>query len=108
MGNPTYFVDDVAVAARKAEASQSIPDASWVTGMNAGGSNACGIGINQAGGAVVGTPEQFRQPVNRRCGRTIRRRHQRGYWQWNTNPHRCGNIGITIRRLDSSLRSTAV
>ena len=59
MGNPTYFVDDVAVAARKAEASQSIPDASWVTGMNAGGSNACGLGINQAGGAVVGTPEQF-------------------------------------------------
>ena len=59
MGNPTYFVDDVAVAARKAEANQSIPVGSWLTGLNAGGSCANGIGVNQGEGAVVGTPEQF-------------------------------------------------
>tara|TARA_R110002096_G_scaffold2926_5_gene14896 strand:+ start:1161 stop:1508 length:348 start_codon:yes stop_codon:yes gene_type:complete len=59
MGNPTYFVDDVAVAARKAEANQSIPDASWLTGMNAGASCANGIGVNEGEGAVIGTAEQF-------------------------------------------------
>ena len=59
MGNPTFYVDGVAIAARKAEASQSIPVGSWDGGMNAGASNAAGVGINQAGGAVVGTPEQF-------------------------------------------------
>jgi hypothetical protein len=57
--NPTYYVDDTAVAARKAETSQSIPDASWLKGMNAGASNACGVGVNQGEGAVVGTDAQF-------------------------------------------------
>jgi len=38
----TFFVDDAAVALREAE----VPDADWVDGMNRGGSNACGIGIN--------------------------------------------------------------
>ena len=59
MGNPTYFVDAQAVAARKAEASQSIPDSSWDTGLNAGGSCANGLGVNEGEGSVVGTPEQF-------------------------------------------------
>jgi hypothetical protein len=55
MGNPTYFVDDAAVTAREAE----VVNASFDNGMNMGGSNACGIGINIDEGAVVGTPEQF-------------------------------------------------
>jgi hypothetical protein len=55
MANPTFFRDDAAVAARTPEVS----NASWTTGMNNGGSNACGVGINAAGGAVVGTPDQF-------------------------------------------------
>ena len=60
MSNPdvTAFVDDAAVtAAVTTEARQAA--ASYVGGMNAGASNAPGIGINQGGGAVVGTPEQF-------------------------------------------------
>lgn len=52
---PTYFVDDSVVTIRAAE----VPAASFTTGMNNGGSNACGIGINMLAGAVVGTPEQF-------------------------------------------------
>ena len=52
---PQFFRDDLAVAARAAE----VPLASFETGMNNGGSCACGIGINGLGGAVVGTPEQF-------------------------------------------------
>ena len=52
---PTYFVDDVAVAARAIET----PGASFANGVNIGGSNAPGIGINVLGGAVVGTPDQF-------------------------------------------------
>ena len=55
MANPTYFIDDVAKAARAAE----VPNADFEGGMNYGGSCACGLGINQGGGAVVGTPEQF-------------------------------------------------
>ena len=55
MAKPTAFIDDVAVAARAAE----VPNASFIQGMGLGGSNACGIGINMEGGAVVGTPEQF-------------------------------------------------
>ena len=51
----TYFTDDAAVTAREAEA----PDADFRNGMNNGGSNAPGIGINMLEGAVVGTPEQF-------------------------------------------------
>ena len=41
MNEATAYVDSVAVAARSPE----VPDASWVTGMNGGGSNAPGIGI---------------------------------------------------------------
>ena len=59
MGNPTYFIDGVAVIARKAEVNQSIPTASWDTGLNAGGSCANGIGVNEGEGTVVGTTEQF-------------------------------------------------
>jgi hypothetical protein len=52
---PTAFVDDVAVADRTVET----PDAAWANGMNAGGSSACGVGINMLQGAVVGEPQQF-------------------------------------------------
>lgn len=55
MGNPTAFQDDAAVVARSPE----VPLADFLNGMNMGGSNAVGIGINIAGGEVVGTPEQF-------------------------------------------------
>lgn len=55
MGEPTYFIDDVARTAREAE----VTAADFDNGMNLGGSNACGIGINMNEGAVVGTPEQF-------------------------------------------------
>lgn len=51
--NPTAFRDDSEVR------SSEVPGASWTNGMNWGGSNAPGIGINQGGGAVVGTPAQF-------------------------------------------------
>lgn len=50
---PTSFRDDSLV--RSAE----VPSASWSNGMNWGGSNAPGIGINMLQGAIVGTPEQF-------------------------------------------------
>ncbi len=55
MGEPTYFIDDVAKSTRSGE----VPLASFEDGMNYGGSCACGIGINMNEGAVVGTPEQF-------------------------------------------------
>ena len=55
MGEATYFIDDIARAARELE----VVDASFVNGMNNGGSNAPGVGINMNEGAVVGTPEQF-------------------------------------------------
>lgn len=55
MGAPTKFTDNAAVAARALE----VPEAAFSNGMNLGGSNACGIGINIAEGEVVGTPEQF-------------------------------------------------
>ena len=55
MANPTFFVDATAVAARTSE----VPDASFADGANNAASNACGIGINADGGAVVGTDEQF-------------------------------------------------
>ena len=60
MSNPdvTAYVDDAAVtAAVTTEARQAAT--SYVGGMNAGASNAPGIGINQGGGAVVGTKPQF-------------------------------------------------
>jgi hypothetical protein len=53
MGNPTAFRDDS--QARTGE----VPTASWVNGVNWGGSCAPGIGINYGEGAVVGTPAQF-------------------------------------------------
>lgn len=55
MTAPTFFVDELAVIARSTE----VPEASFVNGANLAASNACGIGINMEGGAVVGTPAQF-------------------------------------------------
>jgi len=55
MGNPTAFYDDAAIASRAGE----LPNASFDNGTNLGGSNACGLGINQGEGAVVGEPQQF-------------------------------------------------
>jgi hypothetical protein len=55
MANPTFFVDATAVAARASE----VPNASFVNGLNAGGSNAPAIGVNAAGGAVTGDEAQF-------------------------------------------------
>ncbi len=64
MSNPdvTFFQDDPAVVLRIAEMADSptlavVPN--FQNGMNLGASNAPGVGINQGGGAVVGTPEQF-------------------------------------------------
>lgn len=51
----TYFQDDIARAAREAE----VVGADFLNGMNMGGSNACGIGINMNEGPIIGTPEQF-------------------------------------------------
>jgi hypothetical protein len=55
---PTYFIDDAAVTAREAEYTVN-PDTSFDNGMNAGGSNAPGIGIGENAANVAGTPEQF-------------------------------------------------
>ena len=55
MSVPTFFQDDAAVTARALE----VVGASFDNGMNVGGSNAPGIGINMLKGAIVGTPEQF-------------------------------------------------
>ena len=55
MGEATYFIDDIARDARELD----VPLASFLNGMNLGGANACGIGINMNEGAVVGTVEQF-------------------------------------------------
>ncbi len=56
MGSPaTTFFDVTARSDREAE----VPEASFVNGMNMGGSNAMGIGINMLEGEVIGTPEQF-------------------------------------------------
>lgn len=51
----TAFVDDTAVTARKLE----VTGANFDNGMNVGGSNAPGVGVNMLEGAIVGTPEQF-------------------------------------------------
>lgn len=51
----TYFQDTAARDLRIAE----VPNASFVNGMNMGGSNSMGIGINMLEGAVVGEPQQF-------------------------------------------------
>ena len=50
---PTAFRDDSNVR------DTEVPNADWDAGMNWGGSNAPGIGINMLQGAIVGTPEQF-------------------------------------------------
>ena len=55
MPNVSYFLDDSVVSTRAAE----VPDADFAGGVNAGASNACGIGVNADGGAVADTPEQF-------------------------------------------------
>lgn len=55
MPEVTGFTDDIARTAREVE----VPLAAFNNGMNLGGSNACGLGINIDGGAIVGTPEQF-------------------------------------------------
>lgn len=56
MGSPaTAFFDENAITLREAE----VPDADFQNGMNNGGSNAAGIGINMLEGAVEGSPEQF-------------------------------------------------
>ena len=55
MGEATYYVDGLAKTIRQGE----VPNASFDNGVNNAGSNACGIGINIGGGAVVGTPAQF-------------------------------------------------
>jgi len=55
MGNPTAFLDFNSRTLREAE----VPNASFINGGNWAGSNACGLGINIDGGAVVGTREQF-------------------------------------------------
>ena len=56
MASPaTYFQDDTARGLREAET----PDASFVNGMNMGGSCSMGVGINMLEGEVVGTDEQF-------------------------------------------------
>ena len=48
MGEPTFFTDDTAIAARASE----VPDANFANGMNAGGSNAPAVGVNIDGGLV--------------------------------------------------------
>jgi len=57
MANPdvTAFVEDAAVTARALE----VTAASFTTGMNNAASNAPGIGVNVAGGAVTGDNQQF-------------------------------------------------
>lgn len=52
---PTFFIDDTAVTARKAE----VPHASFHNGMNYGGSNAPAIGVNVGEPNLAGSPEQF-------------------------------------------------
>ncbi len=55
MTDPTFYKDATATTARALET----PNASFTNGMNAGGPNAPGLGINIAGGAVVGESQQF-------------------------------------------------
>jgi len=66
MGEPTFFIDDTAVIARKLE----VTAADFDGGANLAGSCACGIGINMNEGAVVGTPEQFTLLDQRGAART--------------------------------------
>jgi hypothetical protein len=59
MSLPSYFLDDSVVAFRKLEVQDSSPSVDFAGGMNAGGSNSCGIGINENVPDLVGTPQQF-------------------------------------------------
>jgi len=52
---PTKFNDSIGQTAREAE----VTGANWDNGVNLGGGNSPGVGINQGQGAVVGTPAQF-------------------------------------------------
>ena len=52
---PTKFNDSTGQTAREAE----VTGANWDNGVNLGGGNSPGVGINQGRGAVVGTPNQF-------------------------------------------------
>ena len=49
MANATYFLDPTTVTAREAE----VPNADFAGGLNRGGSNAPGVGINIDGGDVT-------------------------------------------------------
>lgn len=55
MTNPSYLLDETSVAARASE----VPNASFANGMNAGASNAPGVGINAGVANIAGTDEQF-------------------------------------------------
>ena len=55
MTDPTFYRDATATTARALET----PNASFTNGMNAGGPNAAGVGINIAAGAIVGESQQF-------------------------------------------------
>jgi hypothetical protein len=60
--NPTAFSDDSARNARIAEYPVAAANNSFTNGLNLGGANAVGIGINMSATVpfpVVGTPEQF-------------------------------------------------
>jgi len=52
---PTYMLVDASAAVRAAE----VPAADFDSGLNYGGSNAPGIGINIGVPNLAGTPEQF-------------------------------------------------
>lgn len=55
MADPTFYIRDAARDARQLE----VPDAAWGNGLNNGGSNSPGIGINIDGGPIVDEPQQF-------------------------------------------------
>lgn len=55
MPEASYFVDDSAVTLRTPE----VPLADWDGGLNVGGSNAPGIGINEGVADLAGTAAQF-------------------------------------------------
>lgn len=55
MANPTYMVDPAKVIARKLE----VTAADFDGGANLAASNACGIGVNMAGGAIGGEAQEF-------------------------------------------------
>ena len=66
MNVATFYIDGTAKTIREGE----VPDASFDNGANNAGSNACGIGINMGGGAIVGTPAQFTLEDQHEAART--------------------------------------